>query len=312
MLRGVGIVEGDDEVLGRFDLTMFDRVSNKGYSASETVDAEDFGEAWPGWEGEFEPMWIRTMKEIAAVAVVLVLMGFLVVGCSTQHQVEVVAEPSGGGIVAGGGTYVQGRRVAVAAEAFENYAFVGWTSEGETVSENSIYEFEVTGDVRLVAVFEQRPEETREISLFFGSPDAMTTGEPGEFGFVAPVSRQIWDVSGGTMLLALHELIDGPTPEDGDVLPVMPDEVEIIGFEVGDGVAVFDLSSEMFGPDWSGGSLGGIVFTQAIVRTLTQFPEVDRVQIRVEGEYWEDGHFVWDRPIGISDIEDEGLGGASG
>ena len=252
------------------------------------------------------------MERVAVVAVALTLMVLLVVGCSTQYQIEVEAQPTGGGIVAGGGTYVQGRRATVAAEAFENYAFVEWSSDGETVSENRIYEFEVTGDARLVAVFEQRPEETLEISVFFGCPEATATGEPGEFGFVVPVTRQIRDISGGELLLALHELIDGPTPGDEGALPVMPDDVEILGFEFGGGVAVFDLSAEMFGPNWSGGSLGGIVFIEAIVRTLTQFVEVDRVQILVEGEYWSDGHFVWDRPMGVSDVEGDHPVGASG
>ncbi len=250
-------------------------------------------------------MWIYKMKRIALVAITLTLMIFVGAGCSPQYQIEVEAQPTEGGLAAGGGRYVQGQRATVAAEAFENYTFVEWLLEDETVSENRIYEFEVTSDARLVAVFEQRPEETREISVFFGHPEAMTTGEAGEFGFVTPVLRQIRDIRGGEILLALHELIDGPSSEEEDVLSVMPDDVEILGFEVGGGVAVFDLSAEMFGPDWSGGTLGGMVFTQAIVRTLTQFPAVDRVQILVEGEYWEDGHFVWDRPIGISDIEDE-------
>ena len=265
--------------------------------------AKGAGEVGIGRDGELDPMWITTMKKVALVAMAFALTAFVAVGCNPQYQIEVEAQPAGGGIVAGGGTYVRGRRAAVAAEPFEDYAFVEWLLDGETVSENAIYEFEVTGDAHLVAVFEERPERTREISVFFGCPEATTTGEPGEFGFVAPVTREIRDVSGGALLLALHELIDGPAPEDGDALPVMPDDVEILGFEVGGGVAVFDLSAEMFGPGWSGGSLGGIVFTQAIVRTLAQFPEVDRVQILVEGEYWEDGHFVWDRPIGISDVE---------
>ena len=70
-----------------------------------------------------------------------------------EYTVTVAANPVEGGTVAGGGTYLQGETCTLTAEAAEDYQFIHWTVNGEVVSTDNPYSFEVTGDRTLVAVF---------------------------------------------------------------------------------------------------------------------------------------------------------------
>lgn len=63
------------------------------------------------------------------------------------------ANPSNGGTVNGSGTYLYGSTATLTATANEDYAFVKWTENGETVSYDPIYSFEVSSDRELVANF---------------------------------------------------------------------------------------------------------------------------------------------------------------
>ena len=137
--------------------------------------------------------------------------------------------------------------------------------------------------------------ETLTVTLYFGCPEALETGEPGEYGFVTPVSREIPRTQ-EVLRATLEELIRGPTPEDGDLHTVIPSSVSILSIRIEDAVAIIDLSDDALGEEWRGGTLGGTVFVQSIVRTATQFPTVDKVQVLVDGAPWDDGHWVWDQP----------------
>ena len=73
---------------------------------------------------------------------------------SDDYSITVSANPSDGGIVAGGGTYQQGQSCTVTAMANEGYTFINWTENGVEVSAESSYTFTVTGDRTLVANFD--------------------------------------------------------------------------------------------------------------------------------------------------------------
>ncbi len=62
---------------------------------------------------------------------------------------------SEGGSVTGGGNFETGSDVAVTATPEEGYHFLGWTENGKLVSDSARYEFSVTADRNLTAVFEQ-------------------------------------------------------------------------------------------------------------------------------------------------------------
>jgi spore germination protein GerM len=138
------------------------------------------------------------------------------------------------------------------------------------------------------------------VQLFFSEPGAVNTGTPGEYGFVAPVTRML-PAGEGLLHKALEELIRGPRPEDGDYGKTVPETARILDLSVEGKVAVVDLSGAVL-TDSPGGTLGGSIFMQSMVYTATQFPEVEKVQVLVDGEPWCDGHFIWEDPLGPEDL----------
>ena len=144
------------------------------------------------------------------------------------------------------------------------------------------------------------------VELYFAGAAAVNSGTGTETEteteelYVLPVKREL--AGGGDLLRrTLEELIKGPRPEDGDYFSTIPVTAQITGLELSDGVAVIDFSAEVVS-DSPGGSLAGIVFQQSLVLTATQFPEVEKIVVLVEGDPWTDGHFLWEEPLGPDDF----------
>ncbi len=70
-----------------------------------------------------------------------------------QYQIEVAADPSNAGSVSGGGAYTYGQTATLTATAHSGYAFVNWTKDGNVVSTNATYNFNVTESGSYVAHF---------------------------------------------------------------------------------------------------------------------------------------------------------------
>ena len=70
-----------------------------------------------------------------------------------NYTITVVAKPSNGGTVIGGGTYQQGQSCSVHATPATGYTFEKWSENDITVSTNPSYSFTVTSDRNLVANF---------------------------------------------------------------------------------------------------------------------------------------------------------------
>ena len=83
-------------------------------------------------------------------------------GCT--HQISVLANPSNGGAVSGGGTYNSGANCTVTASPNSNYSFINWTEGGTQVSTNSSYTFTVIGDRTLTANFQYQQPSTYTIN----------------------------------------------------------------------------------------------------------------------------------------------------
>ncbi len=231
---------------------------------------------------------------IATIALAFIL----VAGCEGTFQVSLEAEPEEGGEVTGEGEYSSETKITIEAQPGEGYFFKEWQEDGKTVSREKSYTFAVEEDRDLVALFE---EETVEVSLYFGCQEAIQTGETGEYGYLTPVSREIIDPQDpeGLLQATLEMLIQGPTAkeeEKKEVSPVVHDTLEVLSVEIECGVATVNVCQEMFGENWSGGTLGGSVFIDSFVYTVIQFTEVDKLLVQVEGENWQDGHFYWDEP----------------
>ena len=71
----------------------------------------------------------------------------------STFNITVSANPSQGGTVTGGGTYNNGQSCTVSAMANTGYTFTNWTENGNVVSTNANYTFNVEGNRNLVANF---------------------------------------------------------------------------------------------------------------------------------------------------------------
>lgn len=94
----------------------------------------------------------------------------------------------------------------------------------------------------------------------------------------------------------LGELIAGPkTP---DLKPVLPKEVKVRGVRVEKGIAFADFSEEI--TRLNVGSRGEALVLASIANTLIKLPEIEKVQILVEGKKVETlaGHLEASVPLG--------------
>ncbi len=81
---------------------------------------------------------------------------------------------------------------------------------------------------------------------------------------------------------ALHALVS-TKPQDAKMDDVVPIGTKVLSLKIdGSGVAYADFSKEL--AKRGQGSYGEFMLTYAIVNTLTEFPEIKKVQILVEGK----------------------------
>lgn len=112
-----------------------------------------------------------------------------------------------------------------------------------------------------------------EVTLYFASPDGNS---------LAPEVRTIEKVE-GVARAAMFELIEGPSPGSG-LLPTLPQGTSLLDINVkDDGLCIVDFSSELLG-DASGEVITGELMVYSIVNTLTEFPTIDSVEFRIEGQ----------------------------
>lgn len=70
------------------------------------------------------------------------------------HQVTATTDPEGSGIITGDNTYTHGESVTMSVTPNANYVFLNWTENGEIVSENPSFTFNITTDRNFVAHLE--------------------------------------------------------------------------------------------------------------------------------------------------------------
>ena len=80
-------------------------------------------------------------------------LGTIQVVYGEQYTINVEAEPSDGGIVAGGGEYYVNTECTLTATANRGFAFANWKLDGEVVSTDPDYTFTVTGNATYTACF---------------------------------------------------------------------------------------------------------------------------------------------------------------
>lgn len=126
----------------------------------------------------------------------------------------------------------------------------------------------------------------RAMVVYFASVDA--EGLIGERHWVAPPD---W-----TPEEALELLMAGPRTEG--LVSTIPRGTSVRQLQVTGGVAHVDFSRELQ-ESHPGGSAGELLTVHAIVATLTEFPDIEKVEITVEGETLESlaGHLALDEPL---------------
>lgn len=178
---------------------------------------------------------------------------------------------------------------------------------------------------------ETEPTRTSEDppSAASGSPMASTEPTPTETSPAEPspgeddsqLTYEVWFVVGDKIFaehrtapstqavaaLAMESLLAGPIgpeAESGDTTAI-PESTKLRGIAIKDGVATVDLSDEF---DSGGGSAGMFLRLAQVVFTLTQFPTVQGVEFRIEGEpvdIFSGEGIVLDGPQKRSDYEDQ-------
>lgn len=79
---------------------------------------------------------------------------------SIMHHVSVASNSEVAGWVSGGGDFIEGSQVMVSAHPNNQFDFVRWTENNQTVSVNPNYSFQIWGDHNLMAEFERHITDT--------------------------------------------------------------------------------------------------------------------------------------------------------
>jgi len=115
--------------------------------------------------------------------------------------------------------------------------------------------------------------ELIEVTLYFASKEG---------NMLAPEVRTIKKVE-GIARATINELISGPGP-DSELLPTIPQGTALLDINVKDeGLCIVDFSRELVEKSASG-IIPEELTVYSIVNTLTQFPTVNRVRLRIEGQ----------------------------
>jgi hypothetical protein len=121
--------------------------------------------------------------------------------------------------------------------------------------------------------------ETMDLTVYFFLDDVSGQGP-----FLVPVRRTV-PRTVGVARAALGELIRGPSAAERDAQPGMsttvPADTILLGIDIQDGLATIDLSREF---ERGGGAASMTGRLAQVVYTVTQFPTVDRVAFRLDGE----------------------------
>mgnify|MGYP000870533729 CR=1 FL=1 len=152
--------------------------------------------------------------------------------------------------------------------------------------ERSSVQTEQTKDVATITASPKEPEEV-QINVYYPKDDGM--------GLVA-VSRTIHTEKDDKYTAAMKSLLTG-TKDKGQT-NVIPKKAKLRGVTVKDGMATVDFSKELQ-KNFSGGSTGEEMLVGSIVNTLTDFPEVQKVRILIDGAPVEtlSGHMDLSEPL---------------
>lgn len=129
------------------------------------------------------------------------------------------------------------------------------------------------------------------VYLYFADEQAM---------FLHPEARTIqYPTEGYIAQIILEELIKGPYQEG--FYKTIPEESKVNSVKIENGTAIVDFNKD-FQDKSPGGSTGENMQIGSIVQTLTELPEIELVQILIEGKRVQTlvGHLILDEPMARS------------
>lgn len=133
----------------------------------------------------------------------------------------------------------------------------------------------------------QPTKEEVELTLYFGDDQAM---------YLKPEKRTVPKEGKPMADLLVEGLIEGP--RSTKLTKTIPDGTKLLSLQVVDGVAFVNFSREMMTNHW-GGTTGETLTSQSVIITLTQLPEIKKVQFLIEGKKEESiwGHGYTGEPL---------------
>lgn len=113
--------------------------------------------------------------------------------------------------------------------------------------------------------------------------------------YLIPETRHV-EISDSIAKTALEELVKGP--KESGLHATVPPETVVLSVDIEDNLAYANFSKELVDKHW-GGSTGELMTITSIVNTLTEFKNIKKVQIMVEGKVVETiaGHLDVSRPL---------------
>ncbi|HMM19985.1 MAG TPA: GerMN domain-containing protein [Selenomonadales bacterium] len=140
---------------------------------------------------------------------------------------------------------------------------------------------------------EQTPAGTKEdsirLTIYFATKDAL---------YLVP-EEHIVPKTSQPAHMAIEHLLAGPT--SGELAKVMPEGTQLRSLRVKDHIAYVDFNDKLIKNN-TGGSASEILIVGAVVDTLTQFPDIQKVRILVEGKAIDtiSGHLDLTEPLSRS------------
>jgi len=135
-----------------------------------------------------------------------------------------------------------------------------------------------------------QPQPTMQLTVYHATRDAM---------YLVP-EIQVVAKNDHPAQTAVELLLNEPTNKD--LVQVLPKGTKLLKIQVKDHIAYVDFNNKLVKNN-TGGSATEVLIVGAIVNTLTEFPEIQRVQILVEGKKIEtiSGHMDVSEPLSRSE-----------
>ena len=146
----------------------------------------------------------------------------------------------------------------------------------------------VFGAYSLFSFYQQRASGDSHVVIY------LIEATPTDF-FLVPVERNI--EGSPSPAVAMQALLNGPLADE-EFFEAVPKGTKLLNLVIQGKLATANFSAEIK-DDFPGGSLMEAYLVEAIVQTLTEFPEIETVQILVNGESIESigGHILIKEPL---------------